>query len=728
MPPQPPIPKPQNQKNKFYFFYGHRKPSQHRPTVRGGLFSNRQSISLHKPSPPHNPQPFNLHHWDPQLHSPTTTETRNTNTNTGTTHTSLIRLSPIARYITDSFRKNQNHWGPPIVSDLNKLRRVTPDLVAEVLKSQPDPNLASKFFHWASKQKGFHHTFASYNAFAYALNRSNCFRSADQLPELMISQNKPPTEKQFEILIRFHSDANRPLRVFYVYQKMKKFNVKPRVFLYNRIIDALMKNGYVDLAVLVYDDFRNDGLVEESVTFMVLIKGLCKVGRIDEMLKVLSKMRENLCTPDVFAYTAMVRVLVESRNLDGCLRVWEEMRRDKVEPDAMAYTTLVTALCKGGRVEKGYELFREMKEKRCLIDRAIYGSLVEAFVADGKVGFACGLLKDLVDSGYRADLGIYNSIIEGLCGVKQVDKAYKVFQVTVQEGLEPEFVTVNPILVLYVETRRMDEFCKLLTQMEKLGFCVIDDLSKFFAFVVGKEERTMLAVEVFEDLKKRGYCSVSIYNILMGALHKKGEFKKVISLFDEVKESDFEPDSLTYSIAIECFVEIGDIEKACLCYNKIMEMSLVPSVAAYCALAKGLCKTGDIDAAMMLVRNCLANVTSGPMEFKYTLSVVHACKSGGAEKVIEVLNEMMQQGCPPDEVIYSAIIFGMCKYGTIEEARKVFLNLRDRKLLTEANMIVYDEMLIEHMKKKTADLVVSGLKFFGLESKLKAKGSTLLSS
>ena len=98
----------------------------------------------------------------------------------------------------------------------------------------------------------------------------------------------------------------------------------------------------------------------------------------------------------------------------------------------------------------------------------------------------------------------------------------------------------------------------------------------------------MVAVEVFEELKKRGYCSVSIYNIRMGALHKKGEFKKVISLFNEVKELDFEPDSLTYSIAIECFVEIVDIAKACLYYNKIMEMSLVPSVATYCALAKGL--------------------------------------------------------------------------------------------------------------------------------------------
>ncbi|KAK1557733.1 hypothetical protein Q3G72_030558 [Acer saccharum] len=87
-----------------------------------------------------------------------------------------------------------------------------------------------------------------------------------------------------------------------------------------------------------------------------------------------------------------------------------------------------------------------------------------------------------------------------------------------------------------------------------------------------------------------------------------------------------------------------------------------------------------------------------------------------------MLNEMMQEGCRPDEVICSAIISGMCKYGTLEEARKVFTNLRERKLLREASTIVYDEILIEHMKKKTADLVLSGLKFFGLESKLKAKG------
>ena len=613
-----------------------------------------------------------------------------------------------------------------MVADLNKLRRVTPVLVAEVLKVQTDPVICSKFFHWAGKQKGYKHNFASYNAFAYCLNRSNQFRAADQVPELMNMQGKPPSEKQFEILIRMHIDANRGLRVYYVYEKMKKFGIKPRVFLYNRIMDGLVKTGHLDLAMSVYEDFKEDGLVEESVTYMILVKGLCKAGWIDEVLELLDRMRGNLCKPDVFAYTAMVKVLVAEGNLDGCLRVWEEMRKDKVEPDVMAYTTLVAALCKGNRVGEGFELFKEMKQKKYLIDRAIYGSLIEGFVVNERVGSACDLLKDLMDSGYRADLAIYNSLIEGMCNVKQVDKAYKLFQVTVHESLEPNFLTVKPMLVSYAEMKRMDDFCSLLGQMQKLGFPVIDDLSKFFSVMIEKGERLKLALEVFEHLKAKGYCSISIYNILMEAIHRTGEVKKALSLFDDIKDSNFKPDSSTYSNANICFVEVGDVQEACACYNKIIEMCQLPSVAAYRSLVKGLCKSEEIDAAIMLVRDCLANVTSGPMEFKYTLTILHACKSGNAEKVIDVLNEMMQEGCTPDEVTYSALISGMCKHGTLEEARKVFSNMRERKLLTEANVIVYDEILIEHMKKKTADLVLSGLKFFGLESKLRSKGSTLL--
>lgn len=719
MPPQ--APPPTTVPKKFNFFYGHRNPSQNRPTVRGGLFSNRQTYNPNQKRQ-HPTTSFDLQKWNPEESIPTPPPQPSSSQHFFSV---AQTLSPIARYIVDSFRKHK-HWGPPVVADLNKLRRVTPKLVAEVLKVQSDPIISSKFFHWAGKQKGYKHDFASYNAFAYCLNRNNKFRAADQVPELMNMQGKPPTEKQFEILIRMHSDCHRGLRVYYVYEKMKKFGVKPRVFLYNRIMDALVKTGHLDLSMSVYSDFKNDGLIEEGVTFMILIKGLCKAGRVEESLKLLDKMRK-LCKPDVFAYTAMIRILVSEGNLDGCLRVWQEMESDKVKPDVMAYTTLVIGLCNGNRVDTGHEFFKEMKTKRYLIDRAIYGSLIEGFVNDGKVGVACDLLQDLINSGYRADLMIYNHLIKGLCNLKHVSKAHKLFKVTVEEDLKPDFETINPMLVCYADLRQFDEFCKFLAQMESLRFDVIDNLVKFFTLMVGEKDRVITALELFDNLKAKGYCKVLIYNILIRALYENKEVKKALTLFQELKELKMEPDLNTYSNAILCFISIGDVHEACSCYNKIKEMSTIPSVDAYLSLVKGLCKIGELDSAFMLVRECLANVTSGPREFKYFLGIIHMCKSNDANKVMDAINEMVKEGCQPDDVIiYSAVISGMCKYGTIEEGRKVFSSMRECKMLPESDLVVYDDLLIDHMKKKTADLVLSGLKFFRLESKLKAKGSNLL--
>ncbi|XP_071737296.1 pentatricopeptide repeat-containing protein At4g20740 [Rutidosis leptorrhynchoides] len=682
---------------------------------------NFNFISGHHKATHHNRTNFDLQKWTPQECIPTVPP--------GPSESQQFfsvaqTLSPIARYIVDSFRKHK-HWGPQVVADLNKLRRVTPKLVTEVLKVQSDPVISSKFFHWAGKQKGYKHDFASYNAFSYCLNRNNKFRAADQVPELMNMQGKPPSEKQFEILIRMHSDSNRGLRVYYVYEKMKKFGVKPRVFLYNRIMDSLVKTGHLDLSLSVYNDFKKDGLIEEGITFMILIKGFCKSGRVEEAIELLNRMRK-LCKPDVFAYTAMIKILVSEGNLNGCLRVWEEMVSDKVQPDVMAYSTLITGLCKENRVENGYEFFKDMKKKRYLIDRSIYGSLIEGFVNAGKVGFACDLLKDLMESGYRADLMIYNHLIKGLCNLKHVNKARKLFMVTIDEDLKPDFETVNPMLVCYAELRNFDELFKLLAQMENLGFKVMDDLVKFFNLMVEDKDKVVMALEVFDNLKSKGYYSVPIYNILIQALYMFDEVQKALTLFQELTESNLEPDLCSYSNVISCFIKVGDIHKACSCYNKIKEMSLIPSVDSYVSLVKGLCKVGELDSVFMLVRECLANVTSGPREFKYFLRIVHICKTNDANKVMEVIGEMVQDGCEPDDVIYCAVISGMCRYGTIEEGRKVFLRMRESKMLTESDMVLYDDLLIEQTKKKTADLVLSGLKFFGLESKLKSKGSNLL--
>ncbi|ERN13178.1 hypothetical protein AMTRI_Chr11g150270 [Amborella trichopoda] len=718
--------------SKYYFFYGRRKPSQSRPIVEGGLFTNRKTRGtvlppLYKPNNKPPTKTFNPDLWNPDCITPKMQTKTHSSSEPSSLSSASRKLSPIARYVCDTIRRHGT-WGPQVLSDLNKLHRVPPSTVTEILKSSLlNPSLSSRFFNWATNQKGFRHNFSCYNALACCLHRANRHRAADQVPDLMRAHNKEPTSKQFELLIRLHAESGRGLRVHYVYQKMREFGCKPSVFVINRVMDALIRTEHIDLAMAVFEDIDRDGLVPEGISFMILVKGLCREGRLDEAFTLLGQMREKACKPDVFAYTAMLKALVSSENFNGCWKVWEEMERDGVHPDAMCCTTLVGGLCKAGEIEKAYGVFKEMKADVFLIDRSVYGSLISSFVAMGKVAFACGLLKEMNDSGYRADLSIYNSLIEGLCDANEngVNKAYKLFQIAIREGLVPSFLTTNPLLLAYADANRLDDMFMLIEQMSRLGPQPVEDnLFKFFSFMVGKGEkqRVLKSLEVFKALKERGYCSVSIYNILISGLHKVREVKSALSLFEEMEKGSgeaFKPDAFTYSNVIPCFIDEGELKEACSLYNKLKEMSWTPSVPAYCSLVKGLCRDGEIDAAILLVRDCLGHVTSGPLVFKYTLNILHACKSGKADKVIEVLNEMMQQGCPPEDVIYCAIIGGMCRHGNVEEARKVFAAMRQRNLLSEANLALYDKLLIEHLTKTTSNLVHCGLKFFGLESKIK---------
>ncbi|KAJ1287994.1 hypothetical protein BS78_02G054200 [Paspalum vaginatum] len=704
-------------------YHGHRRASPHRPTVRGGLFTD-----LRFPSPraraSHHPSPsaaFRLSDWDPHSPSPSSSAP-SPSSPSASTSASARRLSPLARFLLDALRRHQR-WGPPVVADLSKLRRVPPSLVAEVLTARPPPPppVALPFFLWAGRQKGFRHCFPAFHALASLLSAAGLPAAADQLPDLMRAHGRPVSHPQLNLLVRLHTAARRPLRALHALRRFRhEFQVQPEVHACNRVLGALAAAGHVEDALKLFDEMSEGGTRPMPVTFAIMVRALARAGMTGRLLEMIGRMRNEVCRPDVFVYTALVKTMVRMGYMDGCIRVWKEMEKDGVEPDAMAYATMVGGLCKARMVEEAAELFKEMRSKGLLVDRMVYASLIDGYVAAGKVGDGCRLLKEMVDAGYRADLGIYNTLICGLCGIGREDKAHKIFQIVLQEELMPNSDTVLPLLACYAEKGEMVAFFELVDKLEGLALPVVEFFVDFMSLFAGKDGRELKSMEVFDALRQKQYCSVAIYNILIENLLKIKDRKKALLLFEEMQSSvDFKPDSCTYCHMIPCFVDEGNVEEACSCYNTMMKENWIPSISAYRALVKGLCKIGEINEAISLVKDCLGSVENGPTEFKYTLTILEACRSKSPEKVLTVVDEMVEVSCSMEEIIYSAIIYGFCKYASSTEARQVFTIMRDRNILSEANFIVYEDMLNEHLKNVTADLVVSGLKLFNLESKLK---------
>ncbi|KAM3276081.1 hypothetical protein ACQJBY_044458 [Aegilops geniculata] len=717
-------PGPADSRRRHTIYHGRRRASPYRPTVHGGLITHLRATSPgpcspRSPSPAATTAPFHLPDWDPSSpsHSP-----RSPPTPSHSTSASSRRLSPLARFLLDALRRHQR-WGPPVVADLSKLRRVPPTLVAEVLSAHPPPPppLALPFFHWAGRQKGFRHCFPAFHALASLLSAAGLPAAADQLPDLIRSHGKPVSHPQLTLLVRLHTAARRPLRALYTLRRFRHdFSVQPQVHVCNRVLGALTAAGHVEDALKLFDEMAESGIRPMPVTFAIIVRALGQEGMAERILEMIRRMRDEVCRPDVFVYTALVKTMVRRGHMEACIRVWEEMGRDGVEPDTMAYATMVEGLCNAGMVEKAAKLFEGMRKKGLLVHRIVYASLVDGYVAAGRVGDGCRILKEMVDAGYRADLKTYNILIGGLCGIGREDKAHQMFQIVLQEELVPSSETVSQLLVCYADKGEMVKFFGLVDKLVELSLPAVEFLADFLRLFACKGGRELKAVELFKTLRQKGYCSVNIYNILIENLLKIKERKKALLLFEEMKASDdCEPESCTYSLMIPCFVDEGNIEEACSCYNSMMKAEWIPSLSAYRSLVKGLCKIGDINAAVSLVSDCLGNVENGPMEFKYTLTVIEACRSKDPEKVMKVVVEMIELGYLIEELIFSAVIYGFCKYATSTGAREVFSVMRDRDIISEANFIVYEDMLNEHLKKVTADLVISGLKFFNLESKLK---------
>ncbi|KAG2640301.1 pentatricopeptide repeat-containing protein At4g20740-like [Panicum virgatum] len=713
---------PAARRRRHTIYHGHRRASPHRPTVRGGLFTDLRSPSP-RPRAPGSPSTtataFRLPDWDPD--SPSSSSSAPSPPSPSAS-ASARRLSPLARFLLDALRRHLR-WGPPVVADLTKLRRVPPSLVTEVLTARPPPPppLALPFFLWAGRQKGFRHCFPAFHALASLLSAAGLPGAADQLPDLMCAHGRPVSHPQLTLLVRLHTAARRPLRALHALRRFRhEFDVKPEVHACNRVLGALAAAGHVEDALKLFDEMSETETKPMPVTFAIMVRALARAGMTERLLWMIGRMRSEVCRPDIFVYTALVKAMVRRGYMDGCIKVWKEMEKDGVEPDAMAYATMVGGLCKAGMVEEAAELFKEMRSKCLLVDRMVYGSLIDGYVSTGRVGDGCRVLKEMIDAGYRADLEIYNSLISGLCGIGREDKAHKMFQIVLQEELMPSSDTVSPLLACYAEKGELVMFFALVNKLAELELPVVEFLVDFMKLFARKDGRELKAVEVFDALRQKQYCSAGIYNIVIENLLKIKERKKALLLFEEMQSSaHFKPDSFTYSHMIPCFVDEGNVEEACSCYNYMMKDNWTPSMPAYCALVKGLCKIGEINAAISLVKDCLGNVENGPTEFKYTLTILEACRSKSPEKVINVVEEIIEVGCSMEEIIYSAIIYGFCKYASSTEARHVFTIMRDRNILSEANFIVYEDMLNEHLKKVTADLVISGLKLFNLESKLK---------
>ena len=174
--------------------------------------------------------------------------------------------------------------------------------------------------------------------------------------------------------------------------------------------------------------------------------------------------------------------------------------------------------------------------------------------------------------------------------------------------------------------------------------------------------------KILEELKNSNIQIHSpTFTVLIEAYAKSGLAEKAVESFGRMKDFDCKPDVNTYNSILHVTVQKEVFLLALAVYNQMLKLNYNPNRSTFVILIHGFCKNGKhVDALKMFDEMTQKGI---PPDTKiYTIILSSMCKAERTDDVHRLLNTMMASGCYLDSITYNVVLDGFCKLGQIDEA------------------------------------------------------------
>uniref|UniRef100_A0A1D1Y668 Pentatricopeptide repeat-containing protein At5g46100 n=1 Tax=Anthurium amnicola TaxID=1678845 RepID=A0A1D1Y668_9ARAE len=387
------------------------------------------------------------------------------------------------------------------------------------------------------------------------------------------------------------------------------------------------------------------GPSEDAALPVILAHG--RAHRPLEALRVFRRMRDEFgCPPTQRSYVAVFSVLVETNHLKMAHAFYKGMKEAGVHNCTSAYNVLIKAFGKSAAtIGSALKVFEQMPERGCCPDAYTYSTLISGLCKLGKVEDAVVLFKEMGEKGCSPTVVTYSALIHGLCLSGRLDEAVEMFAAMRRESVEPNVVTYSSLMDGLCKGGRSLEAMSLLEQM--VGHRVQPNTVTYSTLIDGlcKERRLQEAMTILDRMKLQGRKPDAGLNskLIMG-LCDYGKYQEAANLLDEMVLSGVVPNRVTWSLQIKL-------------HNVV---------------AQGLCKGKDPNRASQVYLRMRAQSISTDPE-TYNLLVACICKKGDIYKAARIVDEMLAEGCVPDQIIWSAILGGFWERRKVREAAELLL-------------------------------------------------------
>ncbi|KFK35353.1 hypothetical protein AALP_AA5G273600 [Arabis alpina] len=429
------------------------------------------------------------------------------------------------------------------------------------------------------------------------------------LSDLM--RNKAPLEApSFNALLTVLGRKMEIGRMNAIAEKMDEMEIRPDVVTLGILINTLCKSRRVDEALEIFEQMcgkrSDDGNVikADSIHYNTLIDGFSKVGRMKEAEELLVKMKmEAGCAPNIVTYNCLIDGYCIAGQLETAKEVVSRMKEDGIKPNVVTVNTVIGGMCRFHGVNMAVVFFTDMQKEGVKGNVITYMTLIHAYCSVSNIDRAMHWFDQMLEAGCSPDEKIYYALIAGLCHVRRDQDAIRVVEKLKQSGFSLDLLAYNMLIGLFCDKNNGERVYEMLSDMEEAGMkpdsITYNTLISFFGRLKDFESvQTMM-----ENMKEDGLDpTVVTYGAVIEAYCSAGEINEAMKIFKDMGlHSKVNPNTVIYNILINAFSKLGNFEQALSLKAEMKEKMVRPNVETYNALFKCLKEKNQVDTLLKLM-------------------------------------------------------------------------------------------------------------------------------
>lgn len=580
----------------------------------------------------------------------------------------------ILRVLVDSLcKKNRYEDASRLIHEFKGLDCVSMNQAYDVwirgLVRAGKPDIAMGFLQEVKAQEGYIPEVFRYNMLIFRLLKEHRLKEVFDLLTEMREEQVVPDKVTMNAVMCFFCKAGMVDVALELFRLKSEFGLTPSSMVYNYLVNSLCGYGNIDEAFQIMKVAVEKGKFHGTKTFWILANGLCRDGKFDKMMQLLVLASKNNFKPNNYLYNRVISALCRARKVEEGYMLHAELNRLKGVTTEKTYRHMIGGFNRLNRGDIASRLLIEMQENGHEPTRALVRAVVQCLfhMQNAEQRFFQLLEMQLQRARDEHSCYTYNLFIDAAGHVGRPDLAGKVFEVMIENGVDPNLDSDILMLQSHLKSDRISDAVSYFRQVSERR-----ELKRklYNAMVVGlcKAKRIDLALEILSEIKENGLIpSLTCYEELMHLLCNERQYDQAVHLFNEMEKTGRYMSSFVGNIFLLHSLKSRDLYHAWIRWRDLScetpsNAMLGDLVATFsCDFRSG----GNTEHLEEAIQQCFS-----PDVFTYNLLLRRLC-TDQIDEALKLFHKMCRKGYEPNKWTYDALVHGLFINGRRIEAMRL---------------------------------------------------------